>query len=257
MMRFYWRWARVWLAELRRRGTERITLGLLDRMGDAPRLDAAQRSWLLQDFREDLDCQIEDAEERGITERGARELVSTRAIVEWLEVGDFPPPAGIELLEKAVATIPRQPSDRERWQRDAYLAAIGELGGDEEAAAKLWRDGVDERMRVLLDFQGRKLRGRMEKLGLTIGDLAERSGIDTVPLVAVLFGLEEMRASHWLDLSEALDVPLDWMVEGVRFVPRTSPEGRGFYEIEPTEGEAGKATHPPDHPSDGLGGDPR
>jgi hypothetical protein len=257
MMRFYWRWARLWLAELRRRGTERITLALLDRMGYAPRLDAAQRSWLLQDFREDLDCQIEDAEERRITERGARELVSTRAIVEWLEVGDFPPAVGIELLEKAVARMPRHPSRQERWRRDTYLAAIGELGGDEEAAAKLWRDGVDERTRVLLDFQGRKLRGRMEELGFTIGDLAERTGIDTVRLVAVLFGQEEMGSIEWTGLSEALDVPLDWMLEGIRFVPRTSPEGRGFYEIEPAEREAADSARRADHLSDGLGGDPR
>jgi hypothetical protein len=243
----------VWIAELRRRLTERITLGLLDRMGAAPRLDSAQRSWLLQDFREDLDCQIEDAEERGITERGARELVSTRAIVEWLEVGDFPPPAGVELLEKAVARTPRRPSRQERWRRDAYLTAIGELGGDEEAAAKLWRDGVDERTRVLLDFQGRKLRGRMEELGLTIGDLAERTGIDTVRLVAVLFGQEEMGGIEWIGLSKALDVQLDWMLEGVRFVPRTSPEGLGFYEIEPAEGESAEATHPPDHSSGRAG----
>lgn len=257
MMRFYWRWARGWLSELPRRLTERMALGLLDRMGDAPRLDAAQRSWLLQDFREDLDAQIEDAEDRGITERGARELVSTQAIVEWLEVGDFPPAAGIELLEKAVATIPRQPSDRERWQRDAYLAAIAELGGDEEAAAKLWRDGVDERTQVLLDFLGRKLRGRMEELGLTIGDLAERTGIYTVRLVAVLFGQEEMGAIEWIGLSEALDVPLAWMLEGIRFVLRTSPEGRGFYEIEPAEGESAEPIPRPGHQSDGLGGDPQ
>jgi hypothetical protein len=191
-------------------------------MGGAPGLDAAQRSWLLQDLREDLDCQVEDAEERGITERGARELVSTHAIVEWLDVGDFPPPAGIELLEEAVARTPRRPGRQERWRRDAYLAAIGELGGDEEAAAKLWRDGVDEPTRVLLDFQGRKLRGRMEELGLTIGDLAERTGIDTVRLVAVLFGQQEMGSIEWTGLSEALDVPLDWMFDGIRFVPRTA-----------------------------------
>jgi hypothetical protein len=120
------------------------------------------------------------------------------------------------------------PSRQERWRRDAYLAAIGELGGDEEAAAKLWRDCVDEPTRVLLDFQGRKLRGRMEELGLTIGDLTEETGIDTVRLVAVLFGQEEMGSIEWTGLSEALDVPLDWMFDGIRFVRRSSPEGRGF-----------------------------
>jgi hypothetical protein len=110
---------------------------------------------------------------------------------------------------------------------------------------------------VLLDFQGRKLRGRVEELGLTIGDLAERTGIDTVRLVAVLFGQEEMRALEWTGLSKALDVPLDWMLEGIPFVPRIGPEGRGFCEIEPAECEAADSPRPADHPSDGLGGDPR
>lgn len=76
-MRFFWNWAHEWLCERRRRLTERLTVGLLDRLGEGPRLDAAQRSWLLQELREDLDCLTEDAEERGIGERGATELVST------------------------------------------------------------------------------------------------------------------------------------------------------------------------------------
>jgi hypothetical protein len=47
-------------------------------------------------------------------------------------------------------------------------------------------------------------------------------------------------------------MPPEWMFEGVRFVPRTGPEGRGFYEIEPeARGSAG-----PEDAADGLGGDP-
>src|ERR1700755_1180476 len=88
-----------------------------DRLDDPGKLTPVQRSWLLKDFREDLDDQIEDAEERGITERGARELVATHAMVEWLEAGDFPPAAGIELLEKGVAQTPRRPGPRERRRR--------------------------------------------------------------------------------------------------------------------------------------------
>ena len=89
----------------------------------------------------------------------------------------------------------------------------------------------------------------MEELGLTIGELARRSGIDAVTLVAILSGQEEMRATHWLDLSEALDVPLEWMLEGVRFVPRAGLQGRGFYEIEP--GMSGSAG--PKDAADGMG----
>ncbi len=92
----------------------------------------------------------------------------------------------------------------------------------------------------------------MEELGLGTGGLAMRSGIDAVTLVAILSGQEEMGARQWADLSQALEVPLEWMFEGVRFVPRTGPEGRGFYEIEPE----GSGSADPGDPADGLGGDP-
>ncbi len=89
----------------------------------------------------------------------------------------------------------------------------------------------------------------MEELGLTTGELARRSGIDAVTLVALLSGQEEMRAGQWLDLAEALDVPLGWMLEGVRFVPRAGPEGRGFHEVEPGMSGSGG----PEDAADGLG----
>jgi hypothetical protein len=176
---------------------------------------------------------VDDAENRGITERAAGEMLVIRALVDWLEGGDPPGAEAIGYLERSVNAIPRDPDEDELARRTTYLAAIGDLGGDEESASGLRRDGIDERTRVLLDFQGRKLRGRMEELGLTTGELARRSGIDAVTLVAILSGQEEMRATHWLDLSEALDVPLEWMLEGIRFVPRAGPQGRGFHEIEP------------------------
>jgi Helix-turn-helix len=92
----------------------------------------------------------------------------------------------------------------------------------------------------------------MEELGLTAGELARRSGVDGVTLVAILSGQQEMRAGQWLDLSEALEVPPDWMLEGIRFVPRTTVEGRGFYDVEPgADGRTG-----PEDAADGLGTDP-
>lgn len=66
MMRSYWRWTRGWLSELRRLTDPRAA----QPDGDTPRLDAVERSWLLQDFREDLGWQIENGEERGIIEWG-------------------------------------------------------------------------------------------------------------------------------------------------------------------------------------------
>jgi hypothetical protein len=222
------------------------------RVDGAPRLGPTQRAWLLKDIGEDLAAMIDDAENRGVTERGAKEMLVIRALVGWLEGGAPPGAEAIGYLERAVKAIPRDPDEDELALRTTYLGAIGELGGDEESAAGLWREPYDERTRLLLDFQGRKLRGRMEELGLTIAELAGKSEIDPVRLVAVLSGQEEMRGFEWTGLSEALDVPLDWMIEGIRFVPRTGEE-RGSYEIEPEEGR------PPGvaDPSDGLGGDPR
>jgi hypothetical protein len=235
-----------------RRWTGRMARAALDRLDDTRRLTSAQHTWLLEDVEEDLAAMVDDAENRGVTERAAKEMLVIRAFVAWLEGGDPPGVSAVGYLERAVRAIPRNPDEGELAARNTYLAAIGVLGGDEVAAARLRPDGFDERTRVLLEFQGGKLRGRMEELGLTIGELAEKSDIDAVRLVAILFGQEEMGAIEWIGLSEALDVSLDWMLEGIRFVLRTGPEGRGFYEIEPAEGEADSS-----HPSDGLGGDPR
>jgi hypothetical protein len=227
-----------------RRLVGRIGRGVVPpRTDGVQRLSPPQRTWLLEDVEEDLAAMVDDAENRGVTERAAREMLVIRALVGWLEGGEPPGAEAIGYLERAVKAIPRNPDEDELAQRTTYLAAIGDLGGDEESASGLWRDGLDERTRVLLDFQGRKLRGRMKELGLTIGELAEKSDIDSLRLVAILFGQEEMGAIEWTGLSEALDVPLDWMLEGIRFVPRTGPEGRGFYEIEPAEEKPDSRDH--------------
>jgi len=230
---------------------------VLDWTGEAPGLDGAQRLSLLEDVTEDLDALIDDAENRGIGERGAREMIVIRALVGWLRGGEPPGAEAIGYLERAVGSVPRDPHPDERARRDVYLAAIAELGGDAEAASRLWRDDPDERARALLSFQGRKLRGRMEELGMSIGELGGRSRIDTVSLVAILFGVEEMKATQWLHLSEALGVPLEWMLEGIRFVPRTDPEGRGYYEIEPEPDVSVGGADQGERPEDDEPGDAR
>jgi transcriptional regulator with XRE-family HTH domain len=212
----------------------------------------AERAWLLQDIREDLAAMVDDAENRGVTERARNEMLVIRSLLDWLEGGEPPGPEAIGYLEQIVRAMPHDPGEEGRAQRVAYLMAIGDLGGDEHAAGELWRQDVDDRMRPLLGLQGRRLRGRMEELGLTAGELARRSGIDAVTLVALLSGQEEMSSGQLIDLSEALGMPPEWMFEGVRFVSRTGPEGRGFWEIEPEgSGSAG-----PEDAADGLGGDP-
>jgi hypothetical protein len=223
------------------------------RLDGSRRLSPAQRAWLLEDIREDLEAMVDDAENRGVTARTAAEMLVVRALVGWLEGGEQPGAEAIGYLQRAVKAILRNPDEDELARRTSYLAAIGDLGGNEESASGLWRDGVDERTRPLLDLQGRKLRGRMKELGLTTGELTRRSRIDAVMLVAILSGQEEMTAGHWRDLSEALGVSQGWMLEGVRFVPRAGPQGRGSYEIEP--GMSG--SDGPEDAADGLGGDRR
>jgi hypothetical protein len=219
-MGLYLSWLHDWLDAVLRRLTERIAFGLLDRFGDGTGLDEAQRAWLLEDLKEDLAAMVDDAENRGVTERAAREMLVIRALTGWLEGGEPPGSDAIRYLESAVRAIRRNPREDELAQRNSYLAAIGDLGGDEEAASRLWREpsGGPEEVRRLLDFQGRKIRELMEERGLSVGELAGRTGIDTVSLVSILFGLEEMRAVEWTRLSEALDVPLDDLVDGHRLV---------------------------------------
>lgn len=210
-----------------RRAALRIARAALDRLDDTRHLTRAQRAWLLEDVRDDLAAMVDDAENRGVTERGAREMLVIRALAGWLEGGPPPGPDSIEYLEGAIRSIPRNPGEDELAQRNVYLAAIGDLGGDEEAASRVWRQpsGDPERFRMLLDFQGRRIRELMEERGVKVGKLAGQTGIDTVTLVSILFGLEEMRAVEWTRLSEALDVSLDDLVEGHRLV--SAGEGPG------------------------------
>jgi transcriptional regulator with XRE-family HTH domain len=99
-------------------------------------------------------------------------------------------------------------------------------------ASGLWRGDDDERTWALLDLQGRKTRQRMEELGLTIGELARGIEIDTVTLVAILFGQREIGVIELLDLSGALNVPPDWMVDGTPVRPQRGSRGGGIYEID-------------------------
>lgn len=219
-MRLYLKRLIDWLDAAAGRIAERIAFSLLDRFDDGAGLDEAQRAWLLEDVKEDLAAMVDDAENRGVTERAAREMLVIRALIGWLEGGEQPGSEAIRYLESAVSAIPRNPREDELAQRNSYLAAIGDLGGDEEAASRLWRQpsGDPEQIRMLLDFQGRRLRQLIEERGLSVGELAQRTGIDTVSLVSILFGLEEMRAVEWTRLSEALGARLDDLVDGHRLV---------------------------------------
>jgi hypothetical protein len=205
----------------------RIVRAVLHRLDDTSRLTPSQRSWLLDDLQEDLAAMVDDAEDRGVSEKTAREMVVARSLVVWLQ-GDGPPPEAdaIDYLERALKAVPRNPGEDELAFRKTYLAAIAELGGDEGVASRLWREppGGPGEGRGLLDLQGRRVGELMEQRGLTVGGLARRSGIDTVTLVSILFGLEEMRVEELIRLSGALDVSTEDLFPGG---PTSAEDERG------------------------------
>jgi hypothetical protein len=206
--------------------------------GGAVGLDEAQRAWLLQDAREDLDGLIDDAENRRIGGRAAREMLAARVLIDWLEGGAPPDADAIELLERGLKRFPRRPSEDEVAQRDALLTAISDIRDEGVAASRPRQDpkegwGDPRRYRRVIGFQGRRIRGLIEGRGLTLGEVSWRSGIDTVTLVSIVFGLEEMRFRESMGLSRALGVDLGWFAEGVTFIPDPAGGGEGVVVIDP------------------------
>ena len=172
--------------------------------GRGARVLTAHRALLLADLEGDLAALVDDAEIRGISESERRGTPRDRA-PDRLARGRRPAGAdATRYVERAVAGTPRHPTrpsspaGTPTWPR----SPAGRRRGAPGAPAR--GRGADP---ALLDLQGRRLRDRMEELGLTIGGLSRRTGIDTVTLVAILFGQEDMGAAGWVDLSEALGVP--------------------------------------------------
>jgi hypothetical protein len=73
-----------------------------------------------------------------------------------------------------------------------------------------------------------------------------------VALVAILFGLEEVRAEESVRLSAALGVPVDRFFDGVRFVPPADPAGHGSYVFDP-DPEGADAPEPSDEERGDVG----
>lgn len=185
-------------------------LPIRDRAG----LDRMQRLFLLHDFREDLACQVDDAEHRGISERGAARLTATRSLIRWLERGELPGPDASPLVEAILAGIARNTDDRELAEREALVAAIHDLGGDDRAAAGIWREPAEEDPEALAAW-GRALHGLMMDAGLSIAELAARAGVEPSALVAYVCGTEEARFIETLWLLDVIGVSPDEFSERV------------------------------------------
>jgi hypothetical protein len=76
----------------------------------------------------DLDCLIEDATERSITERSAEELLLNRELLAWLRGGPLPGQGAVELLEENVEVFYRAPGEEERKRGQALRDALDVLG---------------------------------------------------------------------------------------------------------------------------------
>ena len=195
---------------------------LIDRLPvhDGRGLDRGQRLFLLRDFRQDLADQVDDAEHRGISEKGAARLTTTRSMIRWLERGELPGPDAVPLLERMLASIARYADERELGERKALVAAIHDLGGDDRAAAGIWREPAEEDPAALAAY-GRALHGLMLAAGLTVAELAEGADLEPSTVVAYLCGTEEARFVETLWLLDAIGVPPD------EFVARVEEEHHG------------------------------
>jgi hypothetical protein len=230
----------------------RASAAALGRRARASALDDRQRAWLIEDLKVTLGELTEEAEGGAVSGQTAARMATIRATILWLQGrGASPGAVAVAYLEEGLRSICRPDlflwrnpflrlkyrartpcawlppciqtaTEWELFRRGACLAAIGELGGDVEAASRIWRPSTDPgdpagRGKALAR-QGRKLRSLMWERGMSIGELADRSGIDDlVLLISFLFGLEEMRFEEAMRLAGALRVSPARFSEGIRF----------------------------------------
>jgi hypothetical protein len=153
---------------------------------------------------------VEDASERGITERSAEELLTNEALVDWLLGGEVPGVGAAEFLEDHVALFNRARHDDERQLQQALRDVLELLLWTQanEVAAGRWQDRDPNREAALNRARGR-FGQRLDELRLakklTIGDLSDRARVEVVRLVAFIFGVEEPGPVELLRLAAALD----------------------------------------------------
>jgi transcriptional regulator with XRE-family HTH domain len=157
----------------------------------------------------DLDCLVDDAAKRGITERSAEELLLTVAVLDWLRGGNLPGKGALDFMEEHVAVMNSARHDDEVELRDALRAVLEELSGAqrEAIAAGRWSErelNAETALGRRLRRFGRNLDGLRRSRGLTIGELADRADMDVVNVVAFIVGAEEPGADALWMLAGAL-----------------------------------------------------
>lgn len=175
-------------------------------------VDPQVRRRVVASLEGELDDLLDDAAGRGIRDRAADAALTIVDILAWLrDGGEAPGWAATEVLEVRVALFNDARSAREREMRRAFLEVLLLLLGEQVAAL---RDGRLQRRRINIEStegsESRRFGGGLEKLRLsrelTVGELAEGSGLDLVTVIGLLRGARLVSSAEILVLADALQV---------------------------------------------------
>lgn len=171
-------------------------------------LSSAVRERVIDLIEGDLDCLVEDAREKSISDQSVEEMLLNREVLAWLRGGPLPGPGAVELLEENAAVFYRTPAADEEANGKALLAAVDVLvrarsAGDAPGSRE------EEEVPELTDRErlcfGRRIDELRTAKAMSIGELSERSGIDVVSVVALIHGAEEAGALEMMSLAAAMD----------------------------------------------------
>lgn len=203
-------------------------------------LKSRQRSFLLEDFRLELETAVEEAERHALSDEEANRISLIRSLIRWLERGELPGPDAILYLEKQLGGIGRHPDEHETTERSALVAAIYELGGNGRIAAGIWRKPDPD---VLRGF-GRTLHRLMRRAGLTVADLAELADLEPSAVVAYLYGTEQPKLEEVLKLAGAVGVEAEVLLQGAASVANERPGRHLGLNRDRTGGEGDEEVQP-------------
>ncbi|MBS1881478.1 MAG: helix-turn-helix transcriptional regulator [Actinobacteria bacterium] len=175
-------------------------------------LDPTNRAAVVVSLEGELDDLVDDAARRGVTDHGAEALLVTAAILGWLrDGGELPGEGAIECLEIHAAIFVDARHEEERELQRAFGDVLGAFAQAQAQAiaAGRWRgrrvDVEAAEERTLRGF-GANLDDLRGSRGLSIGELAERSGLDVVTVVGLIKGAESVGFGEIRLLAGALGV---------------------------------------------------
>jgi hypothetical protein len=175
-------------------------------------LDDTARRTALNSLEEELADQMDDAANRGVSERATEDLLLTAAIVRWLREGaELPGQGAIEMMEIHAAIFNGARHEEERELQRAFesvLTALVEAQAEAISAGR-WR-GRQIDVESAEAWDRRQFGANLDELrtsrDLTIGELASRADIDALTVVGLIHGTEDPGSTEIRRLAGALDV---------------------------------------------------